>query len=181
MIDRGQENIISDPFWKWFAETGFNQVVPALQRNTSLEMSPGEKLAAHVILETLDVPEDRLSAPSHRPDEDKFRLIGRLKLSEFANISFQYRPIEPLAGILVAWKGRRLFCLSTEATSDQETDTILHMMAHLALRHINENDLTIRLEGKEVGLDGDLEEEQEAQTWARELRWNHRVLRRGLV
>lgn len=168
-------------FWQWFAEEGLNQLMPALSKNTDLEMSPVDKKLTEVAVETFHVPDNQLSAPTHRPNEDEFMRRSRLMLSEFANIGFEYRPLNSLRGLLIAWKGRRQFCLPIGATIDQETDIVLHMLGHVALGHINERILTVRLESDEGEPKQDLQEEQEANTWAQELRWNHRILRKGLV
>ena len=166
--------MLEHSFWQWFAEEGYQQVIPLLTPRS--KGSPIPQKFLDIMSDELSVPEDQLLTLHHSPDESIFARRSRLILSEFANINFELRPLTTLKGILIAWQGERTFCLPENNRPEENTDTCLHMLAHIALGHINERILTIRLEGETGEFKQVSQEELEADTWAQELKQNHRVL-----
>jgi hypothetical protein len=77
--------------------------------------------------------------------EDECDRILRTKISEFVNVSFEYRYIKPYMACMFAWKGHRQITLNIEDSSRVNLSIAAHLIGHLALNHIDESDPAIIL------------------------------------
>jgi hypothetical protein len=108
----------------------------------------------------------RTPEPSADPPPDAETRSLRLRISELLCVRFESRSMLPLKAVLVSRKGDRLICLDARNEPAENVFLTLHLLGHIALGHVDENKLVIRLEWANSSLADSPTEEAGADRWA---------------